>query len=224
MTIQPTTRCQGREMNSVLRCFVLLLGLAGNAGCAAEGEAGAPQGQPGVEMRADSGLELRVFLPRDTISVRDTLPVEVQYLIVNGPKATRINNEPERYVHYVVREDGRPVRPVRAGAPITGSWGPQAFLVLPAHAWLGQTRDMRCLSLGGGYGERVSAERDCLAEFDFREPGTYRVIVEYRTLAIWPDRDSLNAVNDTSKIPVPMEPLVPGRLLADTATLVVLPE
>ena len=212
----------GREMTSVLRCFVLLVGLAGHAGCASGREADAPRSERGVVMRADSGLELRVFLPRDTISVRDTLPVEVQYLIVNGPKATMISNQPDRYVHRVEWEDGRAVRPKQGGAPPTVAWGRRVFLVLPAHAWLGQTRDMRCLSLWGGYDE--STERDCLAEYDFREPGTYRVIVEHMTMEVWPDLDSLKAVNDTSKVPVAVEPLVRGRLLADTATLVVLPQ
>jgi hypothetical protein len=213
-----------RQMNSILRCFVLLVVLAWNAGCASERKAGDPRSQPGVGMRADSGLELRVFLPRDTISVRDSLPVEVQYLIVNGPKATRISNEPRRYVHRVERQDGRAVRPKRGGAPPTELWGREVFPVLPAHAWLGQTRDMRCLIYGGGYSQPVSTERDCLVEYDFREPGTYHVIVEYMTLEIWPNSDSLKAVNDTSKIPISVKPLVPGRLLADTATLVVLPE
>jgi hypothetical protein len=81
---------------------------------------------------------------------------------------------------------------------------------------------MRCLSLWGGYDE--STERDCLAEYDFRDAGTYRVIVEHMTMEVWPNLDSLKAVNDTSKIPVAVEPLVRGRLLADTATLVVLPK
>lgn len=108
------------------------------------------------------------------------------------------------------------------GAPPTVAWGRGVLLVLPAHAWLGQTRDMRCLSVWGGYGEPIG--RDCLAEYDFREPGTYHVIVEHMTLEIWPNLDSLTAVNKTSKIPVSVEPLVPGRPLSDTATLVVLPE
>ncbi|HST63053.1 MAG TPA: hypothetical protein VLK84_30370 [Longimicrobium sp.] len=149
--------------------------------------------------------------------------MEVQYLIVNGPTPTRITNDPDSYAHRVAREDGRAVRPKKGGAPPTGSWGRQVFLVLPAHAWLGQTRNMRCLSFGG-YGQSISPERDCLAEYDFREPGTYHVIVDHMTMAIWPNFDSLNAVNDTSKIPISPEPLVPGRHLADTATLVVLPE
>jgi hypothetical protein len=173
-------------------------------------------------MRADSGIELRVFLPRDTISVRDSLPVEVQYLIVNGPKATRISNAPDRYVHRVEREDGRAVRPKSGGAPPTVAWGRRVLLLLPAHGWLGQTRDMRCLSVWGGYDEPT--ERDCLAEYDFREPGTYRVIVKYLTLETWPNMDSLAAVNDTSKIPASVQPIVKGRVLEDTATLVVRPE
>lgn len=211
-------------MTSVLRRFVLFLALAGNAGCASEREPDDSRGRPGVAIRADSGLELRVFLPRDTISVRDSLPVEVQYLIVNGPKPIRISNEPHRYLHRVEWEDGQAVRPKRGGAPPTESWGREVFPVLPAHAWLGQTRDMRCLIFGGGYTQPVSRERDCLVEYDFRKPGTYHVIVDYMTMAIWPDLDSLNAVNDTSKRPISVEPLVPGRLLTDTATLVVLPE
>jgi hypothetical protein len=210
-------------MTSVLRCSVVLVALAGNAACASEREADGPQSQPGG-IRADSGIELRVFLPRDTISVRDSSPVEVQYLIVNGPKPTRINNAPERYAVRVEREDGRAVHPKRGGAPITGSWGPQVFLVLPAHAWLGQTRDLRCLSLDGGYGEPLSKARDCLAEYDLREPGRYHVIVDHMTLEVWPDMDSLTAINDTSKMVISVEPLVKGRRLADTATLVVRPE
>lgn len=174
-------------------------------------------------MRADSAIELRVFLPRDTISVRDTLPVVVEYLIVNGPTATRISNEPTRYVHRVERDDGQAVRPKRGGAPPTGVWGREVLLVLPAHAWLGQIRDMRCLNFGG-YVRSIATERNCLAEYDFREPGTYHVIVEHKTLEIWPNLDSLSAVDDTSTIPIEVKPLVPGRLLADTATLVVLPE
>lgn len=213
----------GSQMTSLFRCSTVLVLAAGNAACATEREADAPQTQP-VIMRADTGIELRVFLPRDTISVRDSAPVEVQYLIVNGPNATRISNDPDSYVHRVEREDGRAVRPKRGSAPATGSWGRQVLLVLPAHAWLGQTRDMRCLIHGGGYGKPISTERDCLAEYDFREPCTYHVIVEHMTLEIWPNLDSLRAVNDTSKTWVPDEPIVPGRLLADTATLVVSPD
>jgi hypothetical protein len=211
-------------MTNVLRCSVLLVALAGNAGCASEREAYAPQNQRGVVMRADTGIELRVFLPRDTISVGDSLPVEVQYLIVNGPKPIRISNEPDRYAHRVERQDGGAVRPKRGGAPPTSLWGPEVFLVLPAHAWLGQTRDMRCLSFDGGYDEPIATERDCLAEYDFREPGTYHVIVEHMTPEVWPNLDSVSTVNDTSKMVVSVEPLVKGRRLADTATLVVRPE
>lgn len=209
-------------MTSVLRCAVLLVALAGSAGCASEREADGPQNQPGVVMQADSGIELRVFLPRDTISVRDSLPVEVQYLIVNGPKSTWVNNGPDRYVHRVEREDGRAVRPKRGGSPPLVAWGRRVWLVLPAHAWLGQTRDLRCLTPWGGYDE--PAEGDCLGEYDFREPGTYHVIVKYLTREIWPNLDSLTAINDTSKVPVSAEPLVEGRVLEDTATLVVRPE
>jgi hypothetical protein len=210
-------------MKSVLWRSIVFLTLAANAGCASERETDASNGQPGM-MRADSGVELRVFLPRDTISVRDSSSVEVQYLIVNGPNATRFSNEPDLYMYRVEREDGRAVRPKKGGAPVTGSYGRQVFLVLPANAWLGQTRDLRCLIHGGGYGEAVSTERDCLAEYDFSEPGTYHVIVEYQSPDIWKNLDSLIAVGDTSDILVADEPLVEGRRLADTATLVVRPD
>lgn len=209
-------------MTNVVRCFALLVGLAAHKGCASEREVNAPRSERGMVMRADSGLELRVFLPRDTINVRDSLPVEVQYVLVNGPKATRISNAPERYVHRVEREDGRAVRPKRGGAPPTMAWGRRVLLVLPANAWLGQSGDMRCLSLWGGYDESV--ERDCLAEYDFREPGKYRVIVEHMTMEVWPNLDSLKAISDASKVPLAVEPLIRGSFLADTATLVVLPE
>lgn len=209
-------------MNNLLRWSAFFVALVGNAACVAAREADAPQRQRGVVTRADSGIELRVFLPRDTIDVRDSLPVEVQYLIVNGPTVTKMGNAPESYLHRIEREDGRTVLPVRGGAPPTVAWGRRVLLLLPAHAWLGQTRDMRCLSLWGGYGEPI--ERDCLAEYDFREPGTFHVIVEHMTPDTWPNMDSLTAVNDTSSSPISVEPLVEGRLLADTATLIVLPE
>ncbi|HEV3051998.1 MAG TPA: hypothetical protein VGX50_16940 [Longimicrobium sp.] len=147
----------------------------------------------------------------------------MQYLLVNGPTPTRVDNSPEHYVHRVVREDGRAVRPKGGSAPPTVAWGRKVFLLLPAHAWLGQTRDMRCLSVWGGYGQSM-LPGDCLGEYEFREPGTYRVIVEHMPLEIWPDFDSLTAVADTSTTPMDVKPLVPGRLLADTATLVVRPE
>ncbi len=53
-------------MKIPLQRLALLVVLAGNAGCDPGDKADTPQGHAGG-MRADSGIELRVFLPRDTI-------------------------------------------------------------------------------------------------------------------------------------------------------------
>jgi hypothetical protein len=95
-----------------------------------------------LEARVDTGLELRVVLPRDTIQTRDRERIEVLTLIVNGPRATRFNNDPGRFGYGIETIDGRPVRPDRFTYPPTGANG-ETGLLLPARAVLVQTRDLR---------------------------------------------------------------------------------
>ena len=176
---------------------------------------------PDPAARADTGVELRVSLRRDTISSRDRSPVEVLYWIVNGPSTTDFNNNPERFVFRVVNERGELVQPAHWSHRPTASWGDVA-LTLPSGAVLGQVENLRCVRYAGygGVGSVLETPAmDCMIMWDFAEPGTYRVIVRYYGPDDWGDRDSLLA--DTGRVDMDEKPRREGRRLADTATLVV---
>jgi hypothetical protein len=173
---------------------------------------------PEPAMRADTGLELRVMLRRDTLSSRDRAPVEVLYFIVNGPTQAHFNNDPERFFFRVETLDGRMVQPASWTHRPTGM--SSYPMTLPAGALLGQVENLRCVrysAYGRSDGTRM---QDCLAMWDFATPGTYRVIVTYRSPDKWRNLDSLLA-DTTSIVDLDEKPLARGRRLADTATLVV---
>lgn len=146
-----------------------------------------------VRARADTGVELHVVLPRDTISAREHGPVEVLYYILNGPTKTAFDNAPNHYAFLVRKEDGAPAQAAKPGSATDAVWGSQVHMVLPAGAWLGQVQDLGCVK-GAGYDEPLSGHtHECEVSYPLSEPGTYNVIVMYRD----------------------------GRVLADSAVLVV---
>ncbi|HST58298.1 MAG TPA: hypothetical protein VLK84_06420 [Longimicrobium sp.] len=173
---------------------------------------------PETAMRADTGVELRVMLRRDTLSSRDRTPVEVLYFIVNGPSQVRFDNDPERFSFRVETPDGRLVQPASWTHRPTGM---SAYAVtLPAGAVFGQMENLRCVRYSA-YGRSEGTRwQDCLVMWDFATPGTYRVIVAYRGRDRQRNLDSLLA-DTTSIIDLDEKPLAPGWRLADTATLVV---
>jgi len=169
--------------------------------------------------RADTGLDLRVQLRRDTISATSRAPVEVVYFVVNGPTMTKFDNNPGHFGFTVTTGDGSPVPPSLETSPILVSEGPRVEMVLPAGALIGQVQDLRCI-VQGRFVRDTGRRRTCLKSYDFARPGTYQVIVEYRGPDTWPDLDSLIAA-DSGWIGEVTGPLSQGRRLADTATLVV---
>lgn len=174
-----------------------------------------------LEARADTGLEMRVVLGRDTVSSRDIAPLEVFYFIVNGPTLTRFDNDPDRFSFKLTRLDHSPVQPVSVSSPILVSQGDRIDMTLPGGALFGQVQDLRCIVQGRYVASRTP--RSCLAAYDLREPGTYRVIVEYRGRAEI-NLDSLTALADSGKLEYPIKYYRgEGRQLADTTTLVIRP-
>lgn len=174
---------------------------------------------PDPALRADTGLEVRVMLRRDTISSRDRSPVEVVYYIVNGPSEARFINDPERFFIGVLDARGQLVQPAFWSHRPTGMWGIE--MRLPAGAVFGQIENLRCVRYSG-YGPATGTRvPDCLAMWDFARPGTYRVVVKYNGPDDYGNFDSLTALSDSGKIDFPIEPRAIGRRLADTATLVV---
>lgn len=171
--------------------------------------------------RADTGLELRVTLRRDTIGAWDRSPVEVRYAIVNGPSGTHFDNNPERFSFRVEDQQGRLVQPAYWSHRPTGMWGDGQFL-FPAGAMLVQVENLRCVRYAPSGPPEATMGTDCMISWDFRRPGTYRVIVKYFGRDDYGDLDSLRALSDSGKLDFPMEPRALGRRLADTATLVVL--
>ena len=171
---------------------------------------------------ADSGVELRLNLLRDTISAKDTAPVEAVYVVANGGSETLFDNDPGRFSFKLQRADGRRVPPSRFAPPATGSWGSRVRLWLPARAMFAQVEDLRCIREGAGYGHLPLAPGDCLQEYDLRASGEYLVIVEYIGPTPGPDLDSLLA-DTTSVIDLEAPPPPGGMRLADTARLVVIP-
>jgi hypothetical protein len=217
-------------MNSRTRTRVLgivtVLGatLPAGWGCAAgERQEGAPRKDDVsfLAPRADTGVELRVRLRRDTIAATGGAPVEVLYFVVNGPAMTAFDNDPGNFVFTVTTDEGEPVQPSSSSSPILSGEGPRVNMVLPAGAIVGQVQDFRCI-VQGRYVPASVRRRTCLASYDFTQPGTYRVVVEYRG----PDDyggnfDSLTAAADSGRIRFPVDPIAEGLRLADTATLVV---
>ena len=173
-----------------------------------------------LAMRRDTGLELRIELQRDSIRVGDREPVELRYVVANGPKPARFSNEPGRFIVRLEDATGAEVPPASAGPPVTGSWGPDVEFLMPGGGALGQTMNLRCIEHGAGYGE-APTENDCVARYEFRTPGEYRVVLQYHGPEVWPDLDSLKANTPTGQVPQ-LEPSARGRRMTDTAKLVVL--
>jgi hypothetical protein len=173
---------------------------------------------PESAARADTGVELRVTLRRDTISSRDRSPVEVLYWIVNGPATTTFDNDPENWAFLVIDEQGQIVQPPFWSHRPTALWG-DVRMTLPAGAVLGQVENLRCVRYAA-YGTMEGTKfPDCMVMWDFARPGTYRVIVKYRGPDDWGDGDRLQG--DTGIVDMDQEPIREGRRLADTAILVV---
>jgi hypothetical protein len=195
----------------------LLIGTTALGGCqGAQTEPASPLSAPTIpQARADTGLELRIFLRRDTITRDDRRPVEVVYFVVNGPRPTRFNNDPSRYSFRIERADGQMVPPVRFTPPILRSLGSQVSFVLPAGALFGQVQDLRCIQ-DNPYATTAVPSNHCLAEYALDVPGRYHVIVQYDGPP--PNLDSL--LTDTGVIDLEV-PVPEGRRLVDTATLVV---
>lgn len=172
-----------------------------------------------LRLKADTGLELRVMLERDTVSAKDSNPVRILYFVVNGPALTDLDNDPDRYSFRLTRMDNSLVQPESWSSPILGSQGDRVKIALPGSSFLGQVQDLRCIV----HGHYVAGlrKRTCTASYDLRDPGTYKVIVEYRGRSPI-NFDSLTALADSGKLEQPIKyHRRGGRHLADTATLVV---
>jgi hypothetical protein len=176
-----------------------------------------------LKARADTGIELRVMLPRDTVPPGDRQPLEVVYTIVNGPSPALFDNHPHRFGIRVTGPDGQPARSLGGAGPATGAMG-RFELLLPSNGSLVQRQDLRCVSDGTYSTAPPGPPRadNCLAMYAFSEPGLYRVVVEYVGPSVWPDIDSIAAAVDRGETLIDsLQPLVRGIHLADTATLVV---
>lgn len=169
--------------------------------------------------KPDTGLELRIGLRRDSIHVGDREPVELVYAVANGPKPTRFNNEPGRFVVRLENASGVEIPPASAGPPVTGSWGPDVEFLMPGGGALVQTVNLRCIEHGAGYGEAPS-EGDCLANYNFRTPGEYRLILQYYGPEVWPNLDSLKTNTPAGQV-AQVRRIANGRRMADTTRLVV---
>jgi hypothetical protein len=179
-----------------------------------------------LEARADTGIELRVLLPRDTIFVADRGPVALYYTIVNGPTPTQFDNHPHRFGIRVTGPNGQPAKSLGGAGPATGAMG-RFQLLLPAHGSLVQRQDLRCVS-DGAYSTmppEAPHPSNCLAMYAFRDPGVYKLVVEYVGPSVWPNVDSITAAVDRGEALLDsLEPIARGQRLADTATLVVVDE
>lgn len=172
---------------------------------------------PGV--RADTGVELRVMLRRDTISSRDRSPVEVLYWIVNGPASSEFNNDPERFFFRVEDRRGRLVQPAYWSHRPTAAWG-NVQMMLPGGAMLGQVENLRCVRYAAYGAIPGTRARDCMIMWEFARPGTYRVIVSYRG----PDsrlRQPDGVPDSSSLLVLDSIPEAERLRLADTVMLVV---
>src|ERR1700741_5268229 len=180
----------------------LLLALAGS-GCSVERGAQAESRDVSslLTAKADTGLELRIILGRDTVSAREKTPLQVFYFVVNGPSLIEFDNDPDRYVFQLQEQDGSPVEPSSASSPVLSSHGDRVRLVLPAGGLLGQVQDLRCIVQGHYVAEPITPPT-CLAEYSLSEPGTYRVIVEYMGRGQF-NLDSLTALSDSGKLEYP---------------------
>ena len=129
--------------------------------------------------RTDKGLELRATLRKDTVNQGEKGPVEVMYVVANGPGPTPFVNDPTLFVIKVEELGGRQAPYTSNGGPVFGSWGSQTRIVLPANAVLGQVEDLRCLS-DASYATK--APISCVMSYSLDAAGSYRVIVEYHGL------------------------------------------
>jgi hypothetical protein len=204
----------------VLTCA---LGLAPTPGCRYEADRAADRHQPlaVVTPKPDTGIALRIVLPRDTISADDPSAVEVVYYFINGPAKTMFDDNPEHYGFWVQRRDGRPAHVRPGGGSLLLSPSPEYMMVLPAGAWLGRVFDLRCFDPLAGYGARpYQDERDCNGGYLFDAPGEYIVMAGYTSHPYYGPATAeslLTGQLDSSRARL----LAPQRILRDTAVLVV---
>jgi hypothetical protein len=96
-----------------------------------------------------------------------------------------------------------------------------------------RTLNLRCLDYDA-YFFIPRRDHECRASWNLRNPGTYRVVVMYYGPSVWPrvetprgysgpapENDSMPVALDTGMDRRILHPLVDGRRMADTATLVV---
>lgn len=177
-----------------------------------------------VVHRVDSGLRLVVFVSRDTIAASDQTAVEVNYLVVNGPKRVMFDNEPGLFSVQIWSSKGQIVSPDSAASPASGSLG-ETKLVLPARAVLSQVLNLRCIADGAGYGgaDPATASDRCLGSYSLRTRDSYRIVVDYRgpdlrwQQAVTTDRRAGSRL-DTDNV---LQSMLRALHLADTAVLVV---
>ena len=201
---------------------MMVLGTAMLPACAKPPNASAPAEHAFILAKANSGIELRIDIPRDTISADDRGAVEMHYYIINGPRAAIFDNAPGSYEIRVERIDGESVPPVVVTSPVTGSQG-QTTMELPARAVLGQVMNLRCIQDGAGYRGDPSAPDRCLGLYKLDQAGSYRVILQYEGPDLqWPKPVPGNAPMDSGAANArAIQVVEAGRRLADTASLVV---
>jgi hypothetical protein len=208
-------------MKTLLRMFVCPA-LAGVWACTSdEPRSSRATGGPATwAAMPDTGLELRVILGRDTISAEDRAPVPIFYSVANG--STESVFYPDRFEFSVMKSDGSPLEPFSANPPPLTTQ-PQTKMDLPPYILVGQVQDLRCIVEGRDVSDRRSRPL-CIARYDLRAPGIYRVIVDYNGRDDYGDLDSLIAAAESGKVHYPIQPRARGLRLADTATLVVTPQ
>lgn len=132
-----------------------------------------------LKAKADTGIELRAEMLRDTVTAGGAAPVEILYALVNGSRPRTIDNEPGRYVVTVTGPDDRYAKSLGGSGPPSGV-APVVPVPLPAGGALLQRQDLHCVN-EGAY-DAVPAkpsDESCLARYALDMPGRYRVIVEY---------------------------------------------
>jgi hypothetical protein len=213
-------RTDGRRLALIGSVIGLLISASG---CQDRGSAPSPRDHADItrlfSVKSDSGVALRVFLPRDTIVAGDSAAVDVLFALVGGAKSTRVDYLPARFRVTLLGPDGKIAGTLGGSGPALGASG-EMQMELPASSLLIQRQNLRCVT-DFAYVPTPPARQaaDCLGIYALTDPETYRVVVDYFGPEVWPTIDGPGA---RQKPKVPDRPLEPGLHLIDTVPLTVL--
>jgi hypothetical protein len=160
-----------------VKSLILTLVLGGIAACNPKGVAS--EGTSGSKSFTDSisnDLVLVSYPSSDTVSTGESVHLVVA--LRTGSEPVAVANLPESYSFTVVGPSGDTI-PSTAGPYESGLYGSEPQLSIPRNGFVGQVVSLNCVV--PHYGGRDVSERPCMFRYALTRPGTYRIVVRFRS-------------------------------------------